>query len=141
MIEAGTQSIWQAFAATASRHPDRPVFNVLGETAEIYGIPAGELSYGRVQGAVTDLATSLQQKGYGPGYRVMLLLENRPEILRLAAGAQPHRRLGGAGQSGSEAFRTHLYGGAFRTIPHGRDFESATMTFRQRRRRPGLPLT
>ena len=55
MIEAGTQSIWQAFAATASRHPDRPVFNVLGETAEIYGIPAGELRLlRRVQGAVTD---------------------------------------------------------------------------------------
>ena len=124
MIEAGTQSIWQAFAATASRHPDRPVFNVLGETAEIYGIPAGELSYGRVQGAVTDLATSLQQKGYGPGYRVMLLLENRPEFFvwllalnRIGASVVPVN-------PDSEAFRTHLYGGAFRTIPHGRDFEA-----------------
>ena len=80
MIEAGTQTIWQAFAATASRHPDRPVFNVLRETAVIYGIPAGELSYRQVHDSITVLEASLQRQGYGPGYRVMLLLENRPEF-------------------------------------------------------------
>ena len=80
MIDAGTQTIWQAFAATAGRYPDRAMFNVLQETADIYGIPAGELSYRQVQTQVTELAAVLQQKGYGPGYRVMLLLENRPEF-------------------------------------------------------------
>lgn len=80
MIEPGTQSIWQAFAASAGRHPERPVFNVLGETAKIYGIEPGEVSYREVQGQVTELAAALQQKGYGPGFRIMLLLENRPDF-------------------------------------------------------------
>lgn len=80
MIEPDTQSIWQAFAATASLYPDRPVFNVMAETADIYGIDPGETSYREVSDQVTQLAAALQEKGYRPGYRVMLLLENRPEF-------------------------------------------------------------
>lgn len=80
MIDAGTQTIWQAFAASASRYPDRPLFNVMGETAGIYGIAPGETGYQQVHEQVTVLAAALQQEGYGPGYRVMLLLENRPEF-------------------------------------------------------------
>ncbi|MCC0036519.1 MAG: AMP-binding protein [Hoeflea sp.] len=80
MIEPGTQTIWQAFAATAGLYPDRPLFNVMAETAEIYGIEPGETSYRQVQEQVTELAAALQQKGYGPGFRVMLLLENRPQF-------------------------------------------------------------
>ena len=80
MIEPGTQSIWQAFAATAGLYPDRPVFNVMAETADIYGIDPGETSYREVCDQVTQLAAALQEKGYGPGFRVMLLLENRPEF-------------------------------------------------------------
>ncbi|MGJ8569839.1 MAG: AMP-binding protein [Hoeflea sp.] len=80
MIEPGIQSIWQAFAATAGLYPERPVFNVMAETAEIYGIAPGETSYREVCNQVTQLAAALQQKGYGPGFRVMLLLENRPEF-------------------------------------------------------------
>ncbi|WP_299861300.1 AMP-binding protein [uncultured Hoeflea sp.] len=78
MSLAGAQSIWDAFAATARRFPDRPLFNVLEETARIYGIAPGELSYREVHGLATELAAALQQRGYGPGCRVMLLVENRP---------------------------------------------------------------
>jgi acyl-CoA synthetase (AMP-forming)/AMP-acid ligase II len=80
MIEPGTQTIWQAFAATAGLYQDRPVFNIMAETAGIYGIEPGEVSYRQVQEQVTELAAALQQKGYGPGFRVMLLLENRPQF-------------------------------------------------------------
>jgi acyl-CoA synthetase (AMP-forming)/AMP-acid ligase II len=80
MIEPGIQSIWQAFATTASLHPDRPVFKVMAETADIYGIDPGETSYREICDQVTHLAAALQEKGYGPGFRVMLLLENRPEF-------------------------------------------------------------
>jgi acyl-CoA synthetase (AMP-forming)/AMP-acid ligase II len=38
------------------------------------------MSYRQVQEQVTELAAALQQKGYGPGFRVMLLLENRPQF-------------------------------------------------------------
>jgi non-ribosomal peptide synthetase component F len=123
MIEQGTQTIWQAFAATAGLYQDRPVFNIMAETAGIYGIEPGEVSYRQVQEQVTELAAALQQKGYGPGFRVMLLLENRPQFFPLAAGAQPDRRLGGSGQSGSQAFRTHLYGRPFRALPDYRACE------------------
>jgi len=80
MIEPGTQTIWQAFSATASLYPDRALFNVMDETAGIYGIEAGETSYREVSDQVTQLAAALQEKGYGAGFRVMLLLENRPEF-------------------------------------------------------------
>jgi len=80
MIDAGTQTIWQAFVASAGRYPDRPVFNVMAETADIYGIEPGEISYRQVHGKVTELAAALQQKGYGPGFRGMLLMENRPDF-------------------------------------------------------------
>jgi acyl-CoA synthetase (AMP-forming)/AMP-acid ligase II len=52
----------------------------MAETAGIYGIEPGEVSYRQVQEQVTELAAALQQKGYGPGFRVMLLLENRPQF-------------------------------------------------------------
>lgn len=80
MIDAGTQTIWQAFAATAGRYPDRPVFNVLQETADTYGIEAGEMSYRQASEKVAVVAAELQQAGYGPGHRVMLLMENRPDF-------------------------------------------------------------
>ncbi|SOE08911.1 acyl-CoA synthetase (AMP-forming)/AMP-acid ligase II [Hoeflea halophila] len=96
MIEACTQTIWQAFAATAGRYPERPLFNVLDETAGIYGIQSGETSYREVSDQVTELAAALQQSGYGAGFRVMLLLENRPEFFvwllalnRIGASAVP----------------------------------------------------
>jgi len=96
MIESGTQTIWQAFAATASLYPDRPAFNVMDETANIYGIEPGETSYREVSDQVTQLAAALQEKGYGRGFRVMLLLENRPEFFvwllalnRIAASVVP----------------------------------------------------
>ncbi|KGF68313.1 AMP-binding protein, partial [Hoeflea sp. BAL378] len=80
MIEPGIETIWQAFAATAARYPDRPVFNVLAETAAIYGIDPGERRYGAVRDRASDLAEALLAKGYGPGFRVMLLMENRPDF-------------------------------------------------------------
>ena len=52
----------------------------MAETAEIYAIDPGETSYRDVQEQVMHLAAALQQKGYGPGFRVLLLLENRPEF-------------------------------------------------------------
>ncbi|OCW57679.1 AMP-binding protein [Hoeflea olei] len=80
MIAPGAQTIWQAFSDTAGRYPERALFNVLPETAAIYGIDAGETGYRAAHDRVTELAAALQQAGYGPGFRVMLLLENRPEF-------------------------------------------------------------
>lgn len=39
-------TVFAAFADTARHWPERPFLHVLEETATVYGIPAGELSYG-----------------------------------------------------------------------------------------------
>lgn len=71
-------TVAQAFDHAAKRWPDHPFLCVLPETAEIYGIEAGELSYAEVQRQVHELAAAYAAAGYGHGHRVGLLLENRP---------------------------------------------------------------
>lgn len=53
---------------------------VLAETAEIYGIPAGELSYREAARHIEILRDAYQRAGYGHGHRAGLLLENRPDF-------------------------------------------------------------
>ncbi|MEC9403884.1 MAG: AMP-binding protein, partial [Pseudomonadota bacterium] len=72
------ETVYEAFAATAEKYPDRPFLNVLPGTADIYGRPPGELTYGTARQEVDALARDLMQAGYGAGMRVALLLENRP---------------------------------------------------------------
>lgn len=71
-------SVYAAFANASKKHPQRPFVNTLPETAEVYGIPVGEISYGEAMSEVETLAARLSDAGYGRGHRVMLLLENRP---------------------------------------------------------------
>ncbi len=78
MIAHDAPSLFAAFAQTAMRHPDRAFLNVLPETAEIYHIAAGEMSYAEAAHLVQDLRGALHTAGYGAGQRVMLLMENRP---------------------------------------------------------------
>lgn len=78
MIAADCPSVHDAFAATARRWPERPFLNVLPETAGVYQIDAGPLTYGDAMHQVTTLSAALAEKGYTRGQRVMLLMENRP---------------------------------------------------------------
>lgn len=75
------ETVYSRFSATALRWPDRPFVNVLGETAAVYDIAPGERTYGAMLGQVDALADAYRAAGYGPGHRVGLLLENRPEFL------------------------------------------------------------
>ena len=61
--------------------------NVLPATAEIYGIEAGETRFGAALAAADDWADRLSAAGYGPGMRLSLLLENRPEFFLIWLGA------------------------------------------------------
>ena len=70
--------MFAAFAQAAARHADRPFLAVLPETAAVYRIPAGEITYGEAGERVAALAASYGRRGYGHGCRVGLLLENRP---------------------------------------------------------------
>ena len=71
-------TVYEAFARTAEKYPDRPLLNVLEGTAEVYGISAGEVTYGKALEEVDALASALTRAGFKPGMRVALLLENRP---------------------------------------------------------------
>ncbi|MCC5987600.1 MAG: AMP-binding protein [Pararhodobacter sp.] len=73
-------SVHAAFAATAARCPGRPFLNVLPETAAVYGIEAGEISYAQAAAEVERLRAALEGAGLGAGHRLMLLMENRPSF-------------------------------------------------------------
>lgn len=74
-------NVYSFFAATAGLFPERPFFNVLPETAELYGIVPGALSYGDAACEIEVLFSAYRDAGYGKGNRVGLLLENRPAFL------------------------------------------------------------
>ena len=57
-------------------HGAQPFLCILPETAEAYGIAAGELAYGAPPRP--SLRAAYARAGYGHGHRAGLLLENRP---------------------------------------------------------------
>jgi len=73
-------TVYQCFARTAERCADRPFLNVLEETANVYGIEAGQISYAQMKADVDLAKQTFFEQGYGPGHRVGLLLENRPSF-------------------------------------------------------------
>jgi len=77
MITAAT--VFDAFADSAARWPERPFLNVLPETAGVYGIDDGEIGYAEAASIVAAHKQQLMEAGYTKGQRVMLLLENRPD--------------------------------------------------------------
>ena len=77
MITADT--VFGAFSDTAARWPDRPFLNVLPETAQVYDIEAGEITYAQAMEIVQTRVKAIAAAGYVTGQRVMLLMENRPD--------------------------------------------------------------
>lgn len=82
-------TVHEAFADAAARWPDRPFLNVLPETAAVYGIPAGEITYAAAAAEIDRLRAAMAGAGMKPGHRLMLLMENRPAFFLwfLAANA------------------------------------------------------
>lgn len=76
----GTSTVFGKFAEATRRHPNRPFLNVLKETAAIYGVDAGELTYTDILQSIKERKAAFHGAGYGRGHRVGLLLENRPEF-------------------------------------------------------------
>ncbi len=71
-------TVHQAFRDTAARYGAQPFLCILPETAQAYGIAAGELSYAQANEAIETLRAAYAGAGYGHGHRAGLLLENRP---------------------------------------------------------------
>ncbi len=67
-----------AFAETAARFAPRPFLHVLPETAEAYAVAPGSITYADALTKIERLSAAYSASGYGHGYRVGLMLENRP---------------------------------------------------------------
>jgi acyl-CoA synthetase (AMP-forming)/AMP-acid ligase II len=76
-------TVYSRFRDTALRRGEGPFLNVLPETAEIYGIDSGEISYRTMLERVDRRRAEFASRGYGLGHRVGLLLQNRPAFIEL----------------------------------------------------------
>jgi acyl-CoA synthetase (AMP-forming)/AMP-acid ligase II len=73
-------TVFDAFVRAAGRYADRPFLAVTTETGAAYGIAAAEIAYGPALQIVGRLRDAYRAKGYGPGHRIGLLLESRPDF-------------------------------------------------------------
>jgi len=79
-VRAIDDTVYEAFAASAARWPDRPFLAVAAGTAAAYGIARHEYTYGEVAACVERLRAGYAAAGVGHGQRAGLLLFNRPEF-------------------------------------------------------------
>ncbi|MFC6762665.1 AMP-binding protein [Sulfitobacter porphyrae] len=78
-----TETVYTRFKSTAAMQGDAPFLHVLEETAQVYGIPQGDISYDEMAQRVEGWRNRFMDAGYGAGHRVGLLLENRPVFLEI----------------------------------------------------------
>ena len=74
LFAAMSDTVFRAFASTAAAHAENAFW-----CAAAYG--GGEITYGAALAQVKQLAERYGARGWGPGHRVALLLENRPEFI------------------------------------------------------------
>jgi acyl-CoA synthetase (AMP-forming)/AMP-acid ligase II len=77
------ETVYVRFCETALRRGDGAFLNVLEETAAIYGLTAGDISYCAMLERIERWRSKLAERGYGEGHRVGLLLQNRPVFLEI----------------------------------------------------------
>lgn len=75
------QSVYSLFVQTTKDCPQNDFLYVLPETANIYGIEAGPISYIEALAEVERLSQIYAKSGYGHGHRIGILLENRPNFI------------------------------------------------------------
>lgn len=76
--ESVPRSVYEAVERATRLWPDRPFINVLAETAKVYSIEAGEITYAQTLAEANRLRDLYAHAGYQAGQRVFLLVENRP---------------------------------------------------------------
>ena len=77
------QTVFERFSESVEKWSDKPFLNVLPETADIYAIAPGEISYREMMDRVLARRQALQAVGVGNATRVGLLLHNRPEFIEI----------------------------------------------------------
>lgn len=76
-------TVYQAITVAARKWPDRPVLEVLPDTASTYGIDPGPITYRDFVTRADERARALVSAGYGAGMRVAVLMENRPVFFEI----------------------------------------------------------
>jgi len=77
---SGSRSISASFEITAAACANRDFLHVPRDAALQYAEGSLTLSYGAARARVDALASHFAAAGYGPGHRVALALDNRPEF-------------------------------------------------------------
>ena len=77
---SSSQSISAAFEITAAAWPSRDFLHIPADACRDYADGSLTLSYGEARARIEALASRLRTAGYGPGHRVALALDNRPEF-------------------------------------------------------------
>ena len=77
------ETVFKRFQAVANKRKDAPFLQVLRETALIYDINDGDISYSDMQKAVNVWELKFRNAGYSHGHRVGLLLQNRPIFIEI----------------------------------------------------------
>jgi acyl-CoA synthetase (AMP-forming)/AMP-acid ligase II len=80
-LSSTSETVYEAFSESAQKWPQHSFLCVTPETADIYRINAGEISYRDFHERIERLKAAYQAAGYGHGHRAGLLLENRPAFL------------------------------------------------------------
>ena len=79
MTEIRPETVFAIFEKTALRSPTREFLMVMPDTAKIYDIPSGPITYDVAYNDVQARSSAFEQAGYKRGMRIALLLENRPD--------------------------------------------------------------
>ena len=117
MIELHHATVFEAFRASAQRYAGHPFLHILPETAQIYGVPAGTLTYARCAGRSRAAGGDL------PARRLRSRSPGRPAagepagVLPALAGAQRAGRVRRADQRRDALGRARVPDGPQRDLP------------------------
>ena len=72
-------TVYEKLSDTAGHFPDHDLLVYPRWLAERWGLPQASWTYAEITRITEQLARRYRDAGYGPGHRVAMLLENRPE--------------------------------------------------------------
>ena len=75
-----SSTVYAAFMSSAGRWSGHPFLHIPLDSCRSYRSSALDISYTQAQQQVQTLQERFRQSGYGPGHRVALLLQNRPDF-------------------------------------------------------------
>ncbi|WP_321396232.1 AMP-binding protein [Emcibacter sp.] len=74
------QTVFDVFSQSVKNYGDRPFLHIPASAARGYSDGALDYTYGEMNGEAEKRTAAYRNAGYGPGHRVAILLENRPDF-------------------------------------------------------------